>query len=85
MTEFSNESFSGGDFLAALNPVWLADTFVWGKGYYIKYSSRGKVEEVGNTDITERTVFKLQDIRPASNIEILAIRQAVADKYNKEI
>ncbi len=85
MAEFSNESFRGGDFLAALNPVWLADTFVWGKGYYIKYTSSGKVEEVGNKDITERTTFKLNDIRPASNIEILAIRQAVADKYNEEI
>lgn len=85
MDEFSNKSFSGGDFLAALNPAWLADTFVWGKGYYIKYSSSGAVEEVGNEDITERTCFKLHDVRPASGLEILAIRQAVADKYNEEI
>lgn len=85
MTEFSNEHFTGGNFLAALNPVWLADTFVWGKGYYIKYTSIGKVEEVSNMNITERTHFKLQDVRPASDLEILAIRQAVADKYNEEI
>lgn len=85
MAEFSNEHFTGGDFLAALNPVWLADTFVWGKGYYIKYTSRGVVEEVENKDISERTHFKLTDVRPASAIEILAIRQAVADKYNVEI
>lgn len=85
MTEFSNEHLTGGAFLAARNPVWLADTFVWGEGYYIKYTSIGKVEEVSNVNITERTQFKLQGVRPASDLEILAIRQAVADKYNEEI
>lgn len=83
--DFSNKYFKGSDFLAALNPAWCADTFVWGKGYYIQYNSHGKVEEVGNKDITERTSFVLHDVRPASDLEILAIRQAVADKYNEEI
>lgn len=79
------DGFTGGDFLAAKNPAWLADTFVWGKGYYIKYTSKGKVEEVANMNISERTPFKLQGVRPASDIEILAIRQAISDKYNEEI
>lgn len=85
MTDFSNKGFKGSDFLAASNPVWLSDTFVWGKGFFIKYNSSGRVEEVDKQSITERTQFKLCDIRSASDIEILAIRQAVADKYDEEI
>lgn len=83
--DFSNKDFKGSDFLAAQNPAWLADTFVWGNGYYIQYNMYGKVEEVGNKDIIKRTIFVLHDVRPASDLEILAIRQAVADKYNEEI
>lgn len=85
MDSFSNENFCGGAFLAARNQAFLSDVFVWTEGYFIKYNSRGEIEEVGNKSITERANFKIENIRPACQIEVFALRYAVLNKFDKEI
>lgn len=88
-TAFDCSGFKGqhGNFLAAPNPMWFADTFVWGDGYMIKYNHGGEIEEVLNGKIVDRLIIPLKSgtVRPASQLEIYALKHAVKAKFGIDL
>ena len=88
-TAFDCSGFKGqhGNFLAARNPMWVCDTFVWCDGYVIKYNPWGVIEEVLKSRIEERLIIPVRsgNIRPASQLEIYALMYAVRAEFGIDL
>lgn len=84
LEDFSNKYFGQDrNVVAAQNPAFLADTVVWNKEFYIKYNLHGNIEERGCHRLMGgfRIYPRPENVRPASEIEILAFRKDIEETY----